>query len=290
MSNNNDKVETAGGCYCRVLTRDGWTPISAIEVGNEVIGSNGKLTPVVEVQVGDQQECIELTFNDSSHIYVDNLTELNLIDPEDEEGRVKRLAVDLLGEIRGDQREKYQFPNLVPYADDHESDLPIPPSIFMQLLMKEGPEESADIQKVFTHYGMKKFNEGMRFIPTAYVYRNHETRSEIFDAVTSHLTKDEFDNPIGLMMPSRTMALSFVELARFLGYICTSEPIEDTTGDLEYSNASTNLTPRIINFFNRKKLTSIGTMPGVTPVSLLLGDDSEGFLTDAHILIKPYTV
>ena len=290
MPNDNKDVEAVGGCYCRVLTHEGWVNISTIEIGDKVIGSDGKLVMVANADTGSPQDCIELKFNDGTYIYVDNLTELNLTDPDDKDAIVKYLAIDLLGEIHGDQREKYQFPALSPYKDDHESSLPVPPTIFMHLLMKEGHEESPAMQEVFTYYGMKKYNDGIRYIPASYVYKDNETRQEIFNAVTTHLDRDEFGNPIGLIMPSRTMALSFVELARFLGYVCTSAPIEDATKGIEYSNAVANLTPRLISFFNKKKLTSIMAISGMEMTTLLLDDENSGFLTDAHILIKPYTV
>lgn len=284
MSNDNK------GTYCRVLTNSGWVSIDTIEEGNEVIGKDGKLVKVIGVETTTSDDAFEVIFNDGTDLYLDHTVELSLLnfDPDLGEDTIPRTAKSLSDEIYNDKRELYQLPPITPYADDHPHVFPIPPTVLIHLLMEEGQVVDKNLEKVFMFYGMDKYSSNIRYIPPAYTYESHETRQVMFDAVASLLSKDEFGNPIGLTMPSRTMALSFVELARFLGHVCTSTPIEDDTQDLSYCKEVVSI-PRLITFYNNKKIVSVEPIRGAQKlVTLMLEGEDQSYLTDAHVLIKSH--
>ncbi|HEY7512104.1 MAG TPA: PhoH family protein [Vicinamibacteria bacterium] len=124
----------------RVLTHAGWRPIGALKVGDCVIGSNGRTTPVLGVYPQGEKEVFRVTATDGAQTLCCGEHLWSVKTPEDSRrGLPPRILQtrDMLDRLRRAHQHRYELPMLSGPVHFPERDVPLDPYV-LGLLLGDG--------------------------------------------------------------------------------------------------------------------------------------------------------
>ena len=123
-----------------VLTPDGWKPIGELRVGDLVVGSNGRPTPVLGVFPQGRREVFEVTAQDGASTLCCGEHLWSVTTPSDRRrGKPPRVLEtrEMVGRLRQNHQRRFELPLLSSPVEFPEQDVPLDPYA-LGLLLGDG--------------------------------------------------------------------------------------------------------------------------------------------------------
>ena len=268
----------------KILKKTGWGKIGDIKVGDEIIGSEGKLTKVLEVHPQPEpQRLFNFIFNDGTEVKCneDHMWTVLI------EGEIKNITVPKLL-VALSRNKDVVLPVMPEHKEDTICPLPIPPNILVTMLMDTREVVGDALLTILEAMGMKDFDLNSRFIPSSYIYHSQIVRQLIFYTVTAQASLGEYNQPLDVTFDGEMMAKSFVELCRMMGHIVSYAPCEPGVKmgeEHEYTVNSEEQERFLIIFHETKELEKITRDTHKTDSICIKVEASDSlFLTDGFTL------
>ena len=199
-------------------TPDGWTTMGAVQVGDRLIGADGKPTTVVAAtEVMHGRPCYEVEFSDGEVIVADAKHQWVTWEPSSAEPPRTVTTEEILADLSepGPGRLRRHAVTPVRPLNLPEADLPVPPRDLGAALAS---------QRVLTGAGGGADVASDGRIPVAYLRGSLAQRRELLNGLVS-----EPDGQRQVSVTSEALAADVQELVHSLGFVCkrTAESLEE---------------------------------------------------------------
>jgi replicative DNA helicase len=199
-------------------TPAGWTTMGAVEVGDFLIGADGKPTQVVAAtEIMHGRPCYEVEFSDGEVIVADALHQWVTWTPSSAEPPRVVTTEEILADLREPGRGRLLRHAVTPSRPLNlpQADLPVPPRELGVMLAGRCVPVGAG--------GGRAAIEDVR-IPVAYLRGSLTQRRELLNGLVA-----EADGQRQVSVTTEALAADVQELVHSLGFVCrqTAEPLED---------------------------------------------------------------
>ena len=162
----------------RVLTHQGWREIGALNVGDCVVGSDGRPTPVLGIYPQGTKEVFRVTATDgaSTLCCADHLWSVKT--PEDRRrGKPGRIVEtrEMMGRLRRAHQHRYELPMLSGPVCFPAHEIPVDPYVLGNALGTRGAMPNP-VTVVLRDLGLCGTNSATKFVPEPYLYNTAPVR------------------------------------------------------------------------------------------------------------------